>query len=191
MAGLFDGEGAIWINKRKPRRSTQGISPVYILTISLVNTVYSAVDCFPMYFGGRIRLFETKHRPVYRWEIKAVRAMRFLETLLPYFRVRQKQAELGICFQKMIRPQKGNSPMPRVYLMERERMRKVIRGLNEGSSIPTTVIDVGSSSKQLQLPWAEAYGSGFSTPQGDVVCKSERDVFELVGLPYLPPEQRE
>jgi DNA polymerase (family 10) len=35
------------------------------------------------------------------------------------------------------------------------------------------------------------YGSGFSTPQGDVVCRSERDVFELVGLPYLPPEQRE
>ena len=35
------------------------------------------------------------------------------------------------------------------------------------------------------------FGSGFSTPQGDVVCRSEREVFELVGLPYLPPEQRE
>lgn len=36
-----------------------------------------------------------------------------------------------------------------------------------------------------------AYGSGFSTPQGDVVCKSERDVFEFVGLPYLEPWGRE
>jgi DNA polymerase/3'-5' exonuclease PolX len=37
----------------------------------------------------------------------------------------------------------------------------------------------------------KAYGSGFSTPDSDAVCKSERDVFELVGLRYLPPEQRE
>jgi len=37
----------------------------------------------------------------------------------------------------------------------------------------------------------QAYGAGFSTPQGDVVCKSERDVFELVGLPYLLAEERE
>lgn len=37
----------------------------------------------------------------------------------------------------------------------------------------------------------QAYGAGFSTPEGDVVCKSERDVFELVGLPYLPPEKRD
>jgi DNA polymerase (family X) len=37
----------------------------------------------------------------------------------------------------------------------------------------------------------QAYGAGFSTPDGDVVCKSERDVFEAVGLPYLPPERRE
>ena len=37
----------------------------------------------------------------------------------------------------------------------------------------------------------KAYGSGFSTPLGDVVCKSERDVFEFVGLRYLAPEDRE
>jgi DNA polymerase/3'-5' exonuclease PolX len=37
----------------------------------------------------------------------------------------------------------------------------------------------------------QAYGAGFSTPDGDVVCKSERDVFELVGLRYLEPWERE
>ena len=37
----------------------------------------------------------------------------------------------------------------------------------------------------------QAYGAGFSTPNGDVVCKSERDVFELVGLPYLEPRERD
>ena len=35
------------------------------------------------------------------------------------------------------------------------------------------------------------YGSGFDTPNGPIRCQSEREVFELVGLPYLPPEERE
>lgn len=36
----------------------------------------------------------------------------------------------------------------------------------------------------------KAYGSGFSTPEGDIVCKSERDVFEMVNLRYLDPRER-
>jgi len=36
-----------------------------------------------------------------------------------------------------------------------------------------------------------AYGSGFSTPHGEIVCHSEQEVFEAVGLPYQCPEERE
>jgi len=36
-----------------------------------------------------------------------------------------------------------------------------------------------------------AYGKGFTTPQGELVCRSERDVFEMAGLPYLEPWDRE
>ena len=35
-----------------------------------------------------------------------------------------------------------------------------------------------------------AYGSGFSTPNGEIVCRSEREVFETVGLPWQRPEER-
>ena len=35
-----------------------------------------------------------------------------------------------------------------------------------------------------------AYGWGFTTPQGERVCRSEREVFEAVGLPYLEPWER-
>ena len=34
-------------------------------------------------------------------------------------------------------------------------------------------------------------GDGFDTPGGHITCNTEREVFEAVGLPYLPPEQRE
>lgn len=37
----------------------------------------------------------------------------------------------------------------------------------------------------------KAYGSGFDTPNGPIRCQSEREVFELVGLPYRPPEERD
>ncbi len=36
-----------------------------------------------------------------------------------------------------------------------------------------------------------AYGSGFSTPRGEIICYSERQVFEAVDLPYLEPWERE
>jgi DNA polymerase/3'-5' exonuclease PolX len=44
----------------------------------------------------------------------------------------------------------------------------------------------------IRMGWhLKAYGWGFATPQGEVVCHSEREVFEFVGLTYLPPEKRE
>jgi len=36
----------------------------------------------------------------------------------------------------------------------------------------------------------KAYGAGFDTPEGLIRCESERDVFELVGLPYKKPWER-
>ena len=36
-----------------------------------------------------------------------------------------------------------------------------------------------------------AYGRGFTDERGrEIVCRTEREVFELVGLEYKPPEQR-
>ena len=35
-----------------------------------------------------------------------------------------------------------------------------------------------------------AYGDGFDTPDGHLRCNSEQEVFQAVGLRYLPPERR-
>ena len=44
----------------------------------------------------------------------------------------------------------------------------------------------------LRKGWRfHAYGRGFTSPQGEEICRSERDVFEKVGLPYLEPWERE
>jgi DNA polymerase/3'-5' exonuclease PolX len=53
------------------------------------------------------------------------------------------------------------------------------------------VTNVRIATAAIRQGWhLQAYGAGFSTPQGDIVCKSERDVFELVGMPYLEPWER-
>lgn len=35
-----------------------------------------------------------------------------------------------------------------------------------------------------------AYGRGFTTPTGEIVCNSEREVFAAVGVPYQEPWER-
>ncbi len=60
------------------------------------------------------------------------------------------------------------------------------------------VVRTGGKSSNIQVATAalrkgwrwHAYGSGFTTPSGEVACRSERDVFEFVGLPYLEPWER-
>jgi DNA polymerase (family 10) len=37
----------------------------------------------------------------------------------------------------------------------------------------------------------QAYGRGFSTPRGEVVCRSEEEVFRAVGFPYPAPWERD
>lgn len=61
------------------------------------------------------------------------------------------------------------------------------------------VVRTGGKSSNIQIATAalrkgwrwHAYGSGFTTPSGEVACRSERDVFEFVGLPYLEPWERQ
>ena len=36
-----------------------------------------------------------------------------------------------------------------------------------------------------------AYGRGFTTPDGEIVCHSEHDIFKAVGLPYKEPWERD
>jgi len=47
------------------------------------------------------------------------------------------------------------------------------------------------ATEALRRGWQfHAYGRGFSTPTGELVCQSERDVFDFSGLPYLEPWER-
>ena len=43
----------------------------------------------------------------------------------------------------------------------------------------------------LRKGWSwHAYGRGFTSPDGEIICHSEKEVFEAVRLPYLEPCDR-
>jgi DNA polymerase/3'-5' exonuclease PolX len=74
--------------------------------------------------------------------------------------------------------------IPDEYYEERWAVALVVRsgGAETNKRIATAALRKG---------WHfRAYGRGFTTPDGEVICRSEREVFEEVGLPYLPPEER-
>lgn len=60
------------------------------------------------------------------------------------------------------------------------------------------VVRTGSEGTNKQIAMAalkrgwrfRAYGDGYDTPQGHITCRSEREVFEVVGMPYLEPWER-
>lgn len=175
MAGFFEGEGSIIIERRNP--PLKGfVSPRYMLRVSVANTVYVSLEPFQMYFGGQIVESRTAgtNRPLYMWEVRSRLAMRFLETMLPCLRIKQKQAELAIFFQKKFRRHRGGkAPIAQVYLVERERIRQAIKELNMGWPTPTT-IDISPQAKQLPLG----------------VGDSEQSIYEALSLPYRAPEER-
>lgn len=69
----------------------------------------------------------------------------------------------------------------------------------EGCWAVSLVVRTGGKATNVRIATAalqkgyqfHAYGSGFSTPHGDIVCRSEREVFGAVGLPYREPWERD
>jgi len=57
-----------------------------------------------------------------------------------------------------------------------------------GGKVTNQRISMAAIKKGLRF---HAYGRGFTSPQGEIICQSERQVFETVGLPYLEPWERD
>lgn len=91
IAGYFDGEGTVGIN-----RSTRNGSSRYRIQVSLGNTYKPAVDELKTTFGGSIHPHskgKSNHRQMWYWTVNGVAAYNFLSKVLPYLREKQAQAQ--------------------------------------------------------------------------------------------------
>ena len=107
-AGFFDGEGNITIAKMRS---------CYAMSIRIVNTDPVALEYVNGIFGGTLAKRDSRrgNRPLYtlNWCSKSARDVLLL--LLPYLRIKRRQAELAICFQDSIIGNRVDSDIKEIF----------------------------------------------------------------------------
>jgi hypothetical protein len=102
IAGVYDGEGSMYIGLQSRSRST----PLHFLEISIANTDRSLLEWIQAQCGGRVsrkaNVKDKRYKPGWTWKASAQQAALFLEWLSPFLRVKSSQAEVAIAFQKRV-----------------------------------------------------------------------------------------
>src|SRR5262245_42979427 len=94
MAGFFDGEGCVNIGRTRKN---------YFVRVLLVNTNLDILLVFQARYGGDTKeLSGPKTRPKWKqswcWRLNHIRAVRFLEDILPWLIVKEQQALTAIAW---------------------------------------------------------------------------------------------
>lgn len=131
-AGIIDGEGCICIGCSLTRRKT----PVYSFVVEVQMSDREAIDWLHKTFGGSLyEYLKFGRRKVYRWQVGTNNAKRFLMTVIPYLKVKQKQAELAIEFQnaRSCTWHCGNPKPQELIELEKSQYEKLKRFHKEGN----------------------------------------------------------
>lgn len=104
VAGLFDGEGMVRVNKwNKPNSKHVR----YQLWVSIANTHRPVLEIMHERFGGVLKanrhdLRNPNNRICYSWILGSQKAASFLRLVLPHLIIKREQAELGLKLQESI-----------------------------------------------------------------------------------------
>ncbi len=127
-AGIIDGEGSISITLRGGRGRWR---PMHSLVCSVAMTSSEAIGLLENMFGGMVRVAmakSQKHKNQWIWSISADRAEACLSKILPFLRVKRRQADLGLDFHRSKRRFKV---LPPEEIAKRESFRQKMHALNE------------------------------------------------------------
>jgi len=101
MAGIMDGEGSFTVVYNAKFKA-------FVQDIGFSQTVKLLPKWFQESFGGSLRRIQRKefkyrrHKPIWRWRIYGHEKVKvFICSLLPYLRLKQKQAELALEFHSL------------------------------------------------------------------------------------------
>jgi hypothetical protein len=149
LAGLFDGEGTICIQKdTRPLAKDNGRNwnPIYNVTFRVGMTHRGAVERFKEFFKvGFIDCEKSYHkfRPMWRYSIRRRDdAKRVIEMIEPYLMVKKEQAHYALCYFLNCPSQRGRYMTPRV-LERKEWYYQKMRELNGVANSPATTKRMG------------------------------------------------
>ncbi len=90
IAGFFDGEGCVIINKSGKRGG-------YSVRTSVTNTNLEMLKVLQVMFGvGLYITSPPNHRTVWSWQLGSKKAAAFLQKIRPYIILKRAQVELGL-----------------------------------------------------------------------------------------------
>lgn len=102
LAGFIDGEGTITITRSWSKKSKCDFYRVYL---TVANTNKEIIDWLYKSYGGWIRTNYQEHerwKTIYRWHIYRQNDLEsFLKSILPYLRLKKRQAEIVLIFMKL------------------------------------------------------------------------------------------
>lgn len=140
IAGIIDGEGCIHIDKANDGRGRP--HPSYALRVRVAMTDMEVPLFLYEIFGGGFSIFlRDGCKASYNWKATNSRNNNLLRLILPYLKVKKKQAELGLKFIATLRP-RGRSksrgtwkPLPESVIEERRQLQLEISNLNQRGGV--------------------------------------------------------
>ncbi len=152
IAGFFDGEGTVCINKDKRCN-------YYGLIVSIPNTCYDVLKRIQLKCSGNI--IEEKYRKKkngeltkqkWQWSASSYNAFKFLQYIKCYSVVKSKQVELGIKFFNEIKNYSGyNKGIPTTEIQKRKWFYNEIKRLNHESCSSEVIKDYDNEIKKLEI----------------------------------------
>lgn len=133
LAGLFDGEGHVTVTRNRANKREY-------LTVGcgISNQNRSVLEKVKEQYGGNVYCTNPAteiKKATYGWISRSTEMTRFLEAVLPHLQIKQRQAELGVEFQRGM-PNNGHNrigkyvPVTEEEAARRERIRVELRSLN-------------------------------------------------------------
>ena len=92
IAGLFDGEGSIFVASRSGNR------PTLQLRVSLNMVARESIDLVASVFGGGVNCYEKgeNRRRQFQWSLSGIEAQNFLRGLRPWLIIKAEEANVAL-----------------------------------------------------------------------------------------------
>jgi hypothetical protein len=137
LAGFFDGEGCIRVNKTPTEHS-----PSYHLIVTIANNDRSILDSCLKLYGGDVR--KKDKRDCYSWSLfNKVHIKQFLLDALPYLVVKRDEALSGMDYidlgHKKHCPEKREEIYQKLVLLKKLKIQSELHG--DMQSVPTETLD--------------------------------------------------
>ena len=138
IAGLLDGEGCLDLFRRRPDQPHRATT--YNPRIQVGMTDQPTIAYLHAVFGGTFTqrtIRNPRHKPQWTWTVVCGRALLVLAHLLPYLRIKRRQAEILLAFGSLKwrpGPAKGSRasrPIPLELRVQRDVLYEELAALNK------------------------------------------------------------